>query len=146
MSRLHVNHLKAKLTELYSELIDISDARNDDDKENFFLTRAYTAYTLQILAQLDATTASSTIVDGFDDNGIDAIYFDKRNKELWLVQSKWIKNGSGEPDTGETSRFKNGVTDLIDLKFDRFNAKVKSKEAEVVEALEDPLVKIKIVL
>ncbi|MCF2495772.1 AIPR family protein [Dyadobacter chenhuakuii] len=146
MSKLHVNHLKAKLTELYSDKIDISDARSEDDKENFFLTRAYASYTLQILAQIDAITASSAIVDGFDDNGIDAIYFDRRNKELWLVQSKWIKSGSGEPDTGETSRFKNGVTDLIDLRFDRFNAKVKGKEAEVIEALEDPLVKIKIVL
>ena len=146
MSRLHVNHLKAKLTELYSDKIDIADARSDEEKENFFLTRAYAAYTLQILAQLDALSASSAIVDGFDDNGIDAIYFDKRNKELWLVQSKWIKNGGGEPDTGETSRFKNGVADLIDLKFDRFNAKVQAKETEVIEALEDPLVKIKIVL
>ncbi|MBS0646260.1 MAG: AIPR family protein [Verrucomicrobia bacterium] len=146
MSRLHVNHLKAKLTEIYSDKIDISDARSDEEKENFFLTRAYAAYTLQILAQLDAPTATTAIVDGFDDNGIDAIYFDRRNKELWLVQSKWIKNGGGEPDTGETSRFKNGVADLIDLKFDRFNAKVQAKEADVIEALEDPLVKIKIVL
>lgn len=127
------------MTELYSDKIDISDARNDDDKENFLLTRAYAAYTLQILAQLDITVAAIAIVDGFDDNGIDAIYFDRRNKELWLVQSKWIKNGSGEPDTGETSRFKNGVVDLIDLKFDRFNAKVKSKESDVIEALEDPI-------
>ena len=52
MSRLHVNHLKAKLTELYSDKIDIADARSDEEKENFFLTRAYAAYTLQILAQL----------------------------------------------------------------------------------------------
>jgi AIPR protein len=146
MSRLHVNHLKAKLIEIYSDKIDIADARSDDDRENFFLTRAYAAYTLQILAQLDATTAASTITDGYDDNGIDALYFDRRNKELWLLQSKWIKNGGGEPDTGETSRFKNGVLDLIDLKLDRFNAKIKAKEGDVIEALEDPLVKIKIVL
>jgi len=146
MSKLHVNHLKTKLTEIYSDKIDIADARNDEEKENFFLTRAYAAYTLQILAQLDAVAAASAITDGFDDNGIDAIYFDRRSKELWLVQSKWIKSGTGEPDTGETSRFKNGVADLIDLKFDRFNKKVLAKEAEVIEALEDPLVKIKIVL
>lgn len=146
MSKLHVNHLKAKLTEAYSDKIDISDAKGDDDKENFFLTRAFAAYTLQVLALLDASVAATTITDGFDDNGIDALYFDRRNKELWLLQSKWIKNGNGEPDTGETSKFKNGVLDLIDLKLDRFNAKVKAKELEIIEALEDPLVKIKIVL
>jgi len=146
MSKLHVQHIKAKLLEIYSDKIDISDARNDDQKENFFLTRAYASYTLQILAQIDVVAASNSITDGFDDNGIDAIYFDRKNKELWLLQSKWIKNGNGEPDTGETSRFKNGVVDLIDLKFNRFNERVRNKEAEVVEALEDPLVKIKIVL
>ncbi|MBL7791415.1 MAG: AIPR family protein [Saprospiraceae bacterium] len=146
MSKLHVQHIKAKLSELYSDKIDISDAKNDNEKENYFLTRAYAAYTLQILAQIDAVTASNSITDTFDDNGIDAIYFDRRNKELWLLQSKWIKNGNGEPDTGDTSKFKNGVVDLIDLKFNRFNEKVKAKEAEVIEALEDPLVKIKIVL
>lgn len=146
MSKLHVNHLKAKLIETYSDKIDVSDARSDEEKENFLLTRAYAAYTLQVLAMLDVTVAATTITDGFDDNGIDALYFDRRNKELWLLQSKWIKNGTGEPDSGETSKFKNGVLDLIDLKLDRFNAKLQAKEPEIIEALEDPLVKIKIVL
>lgn len=146
MSKLHVNHLKAKLTEKYASKIDISDARSDEEKENFFLTRAFAAYTLQVLAQLDETSAASTITDGFDDNGIDALYFDRRNKELWLLQSKWIKNGTGEPETGETSKFKNGVLDLIDLKLERFNNKIQAKETEIIDALEDPLVKIKIVL
>lgn len=146
MSKLHVNHLKAKLTEKYASKIDILDARSDEEKENFFLTRAYAAYTLQVLAQLDESSAASTITDGFDDNGIDALYFDRRNKELWILQSKWIKNGIGEPETGEILKFKNGVLDLIDLKLERFNTKIQAKETEIIDALEDPLVKIKIVL
>lgn len=146
MSKLHVKHLKAKLTEKYKLKIDTSDARNDGEKENFFLTRAYAAYTLQVLALLDETAAAAAITDGFNDNGIDALYFDRRNKELWLLQSKWINNGFGEPETGETLKFKNGVIDLIDLKFDRFNSKIQDKGPEIIEALEDPLVKIKIVL
>ena len=64
MSKLHVNHLKAKLTEKYASKIDITDARNDEEKENFFLTRAYAAYTLQVLALLDETAAAATITDG----------------------------------------------------------------------------------
>lgn len=146
MSKLHVNHLKAKLTEIYSGKIDILDARSEKEREDFFLTRAYAAYTLQVLAIIDETTAAAAITDGFDDNGIDALYFDRRKKELWVLQSKWIKNGSGEPSTGEISKFKNGVLDLIDLNIARFNVKVLSKESELTEALEDSLVKIKIVL
>ncbi|AZB21506.1 abortive phage infection protein [Kaistella haifensis] len=146
MSRLHVNHIKAKLLEIYSGIIDTSEARSEEENENLFLTRAYAAYTLQILAEIDKNLASAAITDSFDDNGIDAIYFDRRNKELWLLQSKWIKNGNGEPDSGELNKFKNGILDLIDLKLERFNSKVQSKQNDIIEALEDPLVKIKIVL
>jgi hypothetical protein len=141
-----MNHLKAKLKEVYSDKIDLSDARNDDEKENYFFTRAYAAYTVQVLANIEPSLASQKVTDGFEDNGIDLFYFDKRNKELWLLQSKWIKSGNGEPETGEVSKFKNGVIDLIDLKLDRFNKKIQGREDEIIEALNDPLVKIKIVL
>ena len=50
MSVLHVNHIKAKLAEIYKGKIDISDSRSEQDKENFFLTRSFGAYTLQVLA------------------------------------------------------------------------------------------------
>lgn len=146
MSQLHVNHIKTKLKEIYDGKIDISDARNDENKENFFFTRAYTAYTLQVLANLEADVASSAIVDSYDDNGIDAIYFDKKNKLLWLVQSKWIKSGNGEPEASEVGKFATGVKNLIEFQLDRFNSKVQAKEAEIVEALGDPMVKLQIVL
>lgn len=146
MSQLHVNHIKTKLIEIYTDKIDVSDATNDENKENFFLTRAYTAYTLQVLANLEADVAANSIVDSYNDNGIDAIYFDKKNKLLWLVQSKWIKNGNGEPDTSEVGKFATGVKNLIEFQLDRFNSKVQSKEAEIVEALGDPMVKLQIVL
>lgn len=146
MSVLHVNHIKAKLAEIYKGKIDISDAKSPQDEENFFLTRSYTAYTLQVLANIDPDTSANSIVDSYDDNGIDAIYFDRKNKLLWLLQSKWIKNGNGEPETGEVGKFSKGVIDLVELQLDRFNTKVQKKEPEIIEALEDPLVKLKIVL
>lgn len=146
MSVLHVNHIKAKLADIYKDKIDIGDAKSEQDKENYFLTRSYAAYTLQILANIDPDTAASSITDSYDDNGIDAIYYDKKNKFLWLVQSKWIKSGNGEPETGEVGKFSTGIIDLIELQLDRFNTKIQKKEPEILEALEDPLVKLKIVL
>lgn len=146
MSLLHVNHIKAKLADIYQGKIDISDAKSEQDKENFFLTRSYAAYTLQILANIDPDTSANSITDSFDDNGIDAIYYDKKNKFLWLLQSKWIKSGNGEPDNGEINKFSNGIIDLIELQLDRFSPKIQKKETEILEALEDPLVKLKIVL
>lgn len=91
MSVLHVNHIKSTLADIYKDKIDIADAKSDHDKENFFLTRSYAAYTLQVLANIDPDIAASSITDSYDDNGIDAIYYDRKNKFLWLVQSKWIK-------------------------------------------------------
>lgn len=146
MSVLHVNHIKAKLADIYKDKIDISDAKSDQDKENYFLTRSYAAYTLQVLANIDPETSANSITDSYDDNGLDAIYFDRKNKLLWLLQSKWIKSGNGEPDTGEVTKFSKGIIDLIELQLDRFNKKIQSKENEILEALEDPLVKLKIVL
>ncbi len=64
MSRLHVNHIKAKLLEIYTDIIDTSEARSNEEKENLFLTRAYAAYTLQILAEIDKNLASDSITDG----------------------------------------------------------------------------------
>jgi len=43
-------------------------------------------------------SAARAVTDGAGDNGIDAIYFDESNRRLYLVQSKWMKNGVGEPD------------------------------------------------
>lgn len=146
MSKLHIRHIASKLQELYKDKIDTTDGHNEDEKNTFFLTRSFAAYALQILAGTSVETAAMAVVDGRDDNGIDAIYFDKKEKILWLVQSKWIKSGQGEPETGDTSKFKTGVANLIDFELLRFNAKVQAKRQDIEEALNDYEVKINIVL
>ncbi|MCD8445674.1 AIPR family protein [Tenacibaculum finnmarkense] len=148
MSKLHVNHIKVRLKEIYSDLIDLDDVKHkkEEDVENHFLTRAYTAYTLQVLSGLAPEICSANIVDGYKDNGIDLIHYDSQSKNLWIIQSKFIKNGNGEPDSGEILKFTKGIRDLIDLKFERFNDKIKNKENDILSALDDHLVKFRIVL
>ena len=147
MSRLHVNHLKVTIQK-FKDKIDISDmiGKPQLDIDKIILSRGFAAYSLHILSSVDIDVATKAIVDGFDDNGIDAILFDRSQKILWLVQSKWLENGVGEPENGDIVKFTNGIRDLIDLTLDRFNDKIKSKEPEIVDALNDPMVKIKIVL
>lgn len=149
MSILHVRHLQTKLEELYNNnIIDMTDVtiKNQDEIKQHFLSRAFAAYSLKVLATADTGITATSIVDGYEDNGIDAIYYDETKKILWLVQSKWIKNGSGEPSPKETQAFCNGILDLIEYKIDRFNNKVKAKQKLVQRALEDANVKINIVL
>lgn len=145
MSIVQIRHIQAKLKELYSTKIDTSDSIVSN-KDDVFFSRAYAAYTLQILASASVDDASKSIVDGLNDNGIDAIYYDQKSKILWLVQSKWIKKGIGEPETGDTSKFCNGVKDLLEFELERFNQKVLDIQNVIEEALNDYETKINLVL
>lgn len=95
MSVVQIRHIQGKLNDLYHDKIDMSDISIESNKSDVFYSRAYAAYTLQILASATIDDAAEAIVDGRDDNGIDAIYYDRKSKALWIVQSKWIKKGQG---------------------------------------------------
>jgi hypothetical protein len=147
MSQLHVNHIKSQIESDYKDLIDLSDTNAKDKQlENFFLTRGLAAYSLQHHSQITPKTAAESIVDGSGDNGIDAIYYDAKNKYLYFVQSKWIHNGKGEPENGEVKKFISGIKDLLNFRFDRFNDKVKNKEVIIKNAICDPKTKYQIIL
>ena len=135
MSIIHVNQIKVQVVKLFSELIDLSDLKNPPDgiKENFLLTRDLAAYSIHYLAGATPPEAALAVTDGGTDNGIDAIYFDESNKRLYLVQSKWIKDGIGEPENGDVKKFMSGIRDLFNLRFDRFNSKIKNKQAIVAK-------------
>lgn len=152
MSELQVRHIATKLKDLYTGKIDVSDClltkneqTNEINREALFNTRSFAAYALQILASINEDEAAKSITDGVGDQGIDAIYYDKVYKVLWIVQSKWKKKGEGEPETGDTLKFCAGIKKLIEGDFESFNIKVKSKQEEIEGALNDYSVKLKIV-
>ncbi|MBN3876934.1 AIPR family protein [Nostoc sp. JL23] len=148
MVRLQLTHIKNKLNETLTGLIDISDHLNkaESEKQKVLLSRSYAAYSLMSLASLEPEIAAQAIVDGYGDNGIDAIYYDESEKIFWIVQSKWIESGNGEPDTGEIHKFIQGIKDIIDFKFEKFNLKVNNKQILIEKALADYSVKVKIIL
>ncbi|MBF0606306.1 MAG: AIPR family protein [Candidatus Magnetobacterium sp. LHC-1] len=146
MSILHLRHIRRRLEDVYKGMIDVSDARSEQEREVFFLTRAYAAYTLEVLSGVESATAAGAVVDGYGDNGIDLLYFDRINKFLWIIQSKWFKNARGEPDSGDISKFVKGIRDLLELNLELFNEKVRMKKADIFDALDDSLVKTRIVL
>ena len=148
MSELQVRHVATMLKQRYSGKIDVSDCltAREEDINNLFLTRAYAAYSLQVIADVSEDTAANSITDGINDNGIDAILFDKSTKILWIVQSKWKKKGEGEPESGDTLKFCSGIKKIIEDDFESFNDKVKSKQCDIEEALNDYTVKINVIL
>lgn len=146
MSKIKVNRIKSYLDKTFEGKIDVSDiaTKPAEEQHKNFLSRALCAYGLTIVAGTSIDEASIAVTDGFDDNGIDAIHFDRQARNLWLVQSKFIDSGTGGIDNGDIEKFTKGVSKLIDGDFDRFNKKVKSKKDEILEALDDASVKIQI--
>ncbi len=148
MSELQVRHVATMLKQRYSDKIDISDCltTKEEDRNTLLLTRAYAAYSLQVIADVSEEVAANSITDGVNDNGIDAILFDKTTKILWIVQSKWKKKGIGEPESGDTLKFCSGIKKIIEDDFESFNDKIKNKQNDIEDALNDYTVKIRIIL
>lgn len=118
----------------FSPHIDISDVP-EAQIENTTLSRGVCALGLSYLTDIDPATAALQIVDGFNDNGIDAIYFDAGEKILYFVQSKWNNAHGGGIENGDVLKFLQGAKDLMNSHYDRFNHKVRSRENEIERAL-----------
>lgn len=148
MSIIHVNQLKARIKELFNGQIDLSDCtdKSPEDIESIFLSRALAAYTAHHLIGMAPNVAATTIVDGYNDNGLDAIAFDESQSKLLLVQSKWNKEGRGEPDNGSVKKFVSGIRDLLSMNFERFNTKVQTRVNEIESILSSPTTKIVAIL
>ncbi|EOV0981928.1 AIPR family protein [Edwardsiella piscicida] len=136
MSIIHVNQIGSKVQALFADKIDSSDLNpNDKEIQTKILTRCLSAYAVFCIGDTSIDEAASAVVDGADDNGIDAIHYSPSSKRMIIVQSKWKKDGTGEPDNGDLRKFKDGVLDLINLELDKFNNKIHLKKQMIETAL-----------
>ncbi|WP_370094532.1 AIPR family protein [Bradyrhizobium yuanmingense] len=125
------------LEQTFSGMIDMSDweDRRAEDVRTAFLSRSLAALCIKMLAGVSDQTAAGTLVDGFDDSGIDALFFDQVNDSFYFVQSKWNNSGNKPISEGASSKFADGVRDILAGNLERFNAKIKAKENEILAAL-----------
>ncbi|HIF9434227.1 TPA: AIPR family protein [Photobacterium damselae] len=107
----------------------------EEQARNKQTSRALSAYALQLLFGCDAVTASRSVVDDFEDNGIDAIYYHEANKTLYFVQSKLKANEDFK--LAEAQAFLSGVNLLICKQFDQFNKNVIRMKGAITEALDE---------
>lgn len=143
---LEVNQIKERITSIFRDKIDVKGVANSEE-ENVFLSRALAGYSIHTLyPEIELSEIVDRIVDGSDDNGIDAFYFVKEDKTLCLVQSKFNHKGDKEPELGEVKKFTGGINDLIQMKFNKFNSKLRKFENEIRDALSLSDLKIKIIL
>ena len=119
--------------------------QNDESKRRNFLSKAIAAFVLHEETTASLDDAVSASVDGGLDHGIDAILIDS-NHVIWLVQSKYIDTGAGEPELGDVSKFRDGIIDLLEGRFDRFNDAIKSKKTDIENVMNSGICKVKAIL
>lgn len=135
MSVIHIKQIQQKIRDLFASQIDMTDINpKDQEKENKMITRCLAAYAIYSVAECSIKDAALSVVDGGDDNGIDAIYYSPMYKRLFIVQSKFSKNGIGEPNSDDIAKFCRGVKDLFNLELDRFNSKISEKRFMIEKA------------
>lgn len=148
----NIKQLEAEINQLFYNSIDMTDydGKKGQQLKDAFNSRALAAYSIYSLADISSEEAAQSIVDGYDDNGIDAVFFHKKQNTLWLVQAKWRKDGQKPPEAKELRSFKDGICDLLDYGSpkvkDKFNTKFECKEEEIQAALNSPGLKIKVVI
>ncbi len=147
MSIIHINQIADKVKKMFVPYLDLRDlSAKDSEKELKVLTRCLAAYAVYHFGECTEIDAANSVIDGGDDNGIDAVYYSSQNRELLVVQSKWSQKGEGEPDSAEVGKFCKGVKDLFNSDFDRFNVKLQKKVPEIMKALTDFDVRYKLAL
>lgn len=95
------------------------------------LSRSLAAFAIANLANITPAQAAHSIINGGDDNGSDAIYFDQVNNRLWLVQAKAGK----APNMGENLKFCKGIRHIVNKNFTQFNEAFSRLQQDVEEAL-----------
>ena len=132
-----LNILKDKLEKDFvphlPELLNKERPKADQDKKQ--LSRAFSGFVLHKMLNLGIADAAHSVVDDFDDNGLDAIHYEATSKTLFLVQTKFeVGKQFDEPDA---IRFRNGADLLLGQRYDRFNTNVKRRKDELDDAFDE---------
>jgi len=118
MAELQHSQVRLKLLDGVVPHIDMTDVRAQaaEQSEAHALSRAVAATALCMSANVELAQAVASLVDGGDDNGIDAIHYDSQARTLFLVQSKWNTFHSGSVDSAAVLKYLHGVQDLVSQK------------------------------
>lgn len=123
--------LKDKFVPLLPPLLDQKKTQEEKDKKN--VSRALSAFVIHHLCEVSEETAAKSVVDDFDDGGIDAIFF--HVDTVYLIQSKL--KGSEQFKQEEAQAFCAGVRQLLQLNFTNFNDHIKRRQTDLEDCIEN---------
>jgi hypothetical protein len=111
---LHIRQVGAHIQRKIGPCLDLDDVRQrNGNLEVATFTRGLAALAVQVLTGFDVEKAATCVIDGFQDNGIDAIAVDDTQSRIIIVQSKWHAEGRKSMDQGEALKLVSGAKDLF---------------------------------
>jgi hypothetical protein len=140
LSKLHVTQIGGYLASRLSATVNMDDYAKHPDPEQVhkaFLTRALGALAVSQLTDVPMEDLCSNITDGSKDGGIDLIYFDPKERTLYLVQTKWHADGHGSIELGDALKFLDGVRKVLDNDIGQMNERTQSRKLDIERALFD---------
>jgi hypothetical protein len=140
MSKLHVKQIEGYLSKTVKAAVNMNDCAGHSDAgqiHNAFLSRGLAALAVSHLAEVSIQELGPYITDGSRDGGIDLIYFDSKERTLYLAQTKWHENGHGSFELADALKFIAGVRKVLDNDLDAFNDRIKIRKSDIERALFD---------
>lgn len=118
----------------YPDLIDISDFANhpEERQTSHFRTRSLAAHAVRIVTGWSAPDAALTVIDGGQDQGIDALAVDHEGRHVYLIQSKWSETGRATLRQDVVLRLFAGLRLIDSEEFAQFNPRgqILAREAK----------------
>ncbi len=147
MGLLQLTQIQHRVEATTFPLVDVSDLASFQPEHVRInqLSRALAAFALGKRGGLAWDVAADSITDGSGDNGIDAVAVTPDGSRLLVVQSKWAQDGRGSLALDDMIKFREGISDLVQLRWHRFNSKIDARRQELETALLNPLIRIEII-
>lgn len=137
----HLNRLQAHLDSDYSWLRDEILSLHPNLDDDAIHTRQLLGFALINIAGCPEDEAVAHITDGKDDRGIDALYFNREELNLYIFQSKYVKNPTKHSPIKESEAlvFADGIDEIFDSTiFTRGNEALVALKDEITGALSIP--------
>ena len=132
----HMTALKTILAERFvpslPPLLDTTKPAAEQQAKQ--LSRAFSAFVLHKLLDITPQEAAASVVDDFNDKGIDAVHYDEDSETLYLLQTKL--KASEQFKQEDALPFCEGIRLLIRQEFAGFSKNFTNRKADIEAALD----------
>ena len=111
-----------------------------------FRSRALAALALCDQAGCETIQAAFGVIDGQDDQGIDAIAVNETSARMWVVQAKWSDKGKAGLDLNATLKLKRGIDLILNQEYGRFNLRFQQLADQIDRTIAMAGVKVTVVI